>query len=112
MDPQQITREGEAAIGAAASTDALAQVETEWLGKRSVLAQAHRSVGALDPAARKEAGRQLQEVRATLEARLATRRAGLQPGERPPPWWRIGSDRPEVIPAGSRRRCPGVTSTW
>jgi phenylalanyl-tRNA synthetase alpha chain len=99
MDSEQITREGEAAIGAAASTDALAQVETEWLGKRSVLAQAHRSVGALDPEARKEAGRQLQVVRATLEAGLAARRHELAAAERAAALVSDRLDLTEVIPA-------------
>ena len=91
IDPEQITREGEAAIAAAASTDALALVETEWLGKRSVLARAHRSVGTLDPEERKEAGRRLQGVRATLEA--GWRPAGPSwPGRNvPPPWSRTAS---------------------
>jgi phenylalanyl-tRNA synthetase alpha chain len=102
MDPEQITREGEAAIGAAASTDALAQVETEWLGKRSVLAQAHRSVGALDPEARKEAGRQLQVVRATLEAGLAARRHELAAAERGAALVSDRLDLTEVIPAQVR----------
>jgi phenylalanyl-tRNA synthetase alpha chain len=99
MDPEQITGEGEAAIGAAASTDALAVVETEWLGKRSVLAQAHRSVGGLDPEARKEAGRQLQVVRATLEAALASRRSELAATERAAALVSDRLDLTEVIPA-------------
>jgi phenylalanyl-tRNA synthetase alpha chain len=99
MDPEQITGEGETAIGAAASTNALAVVETEWLGKRSVLAQAHRSVGGLDPEARKEAGRQLQVVRATLEAALASRRSELAAKERAAALVSDRLDLTEVIPA-------------
>jgi phenylalanyl-tRNA synthetase alpha chain len=99
IDPEQITREGEAAIGAATSTDALALIETEWLGKRSVLAQAHRSVGALDPEARKEAGRQLQVVRATLEAALSSHRRQLAAVERAATLVSDRLDLTEVIPA-------------
>jgi phenylalanyl-tRNA synthetase alpha chain len=99
IDPEQITREGEAAIGVATSTDALALIETEWLGKRSVLAQAHRSVGALDPEARKEAGRQLQVVRATLEAALSSRRRQLAAVERAATLVSDRLDLTEVIPA-------------
>ena len=56
---EQIVEAGEAAIAAAASTDALAQVETDLFGKRSALSGAHRSLGSLDPDARKEAGRRV-----------------------------------------------------
>ena len=98
IDPEQITREGEAAIAAAASTDDLASVETEWLGKRSVLARAHRSVGALDPEERKEAGRRLQGVRTTLEARLAARRSELAGSERAAALVSDRLDLTEVIP--------------
>jgi phenylalanyl-tRNA synthetase alpha chain len=98
IDPEQITREGEAAIAAASSTDDLASVETEWLGKRSVLARAHRSVGALDPEERKEAGRRLQGVRTTLEARLAARRTELAGSERAAALVSDRLDLTEVIP--------------
>ncbi len=98
IDPEQITREGVAAIAGAASTDALASVETEWLGKRSVLARAHRSVGALDPEERKEAGRRLQGVRTTLEARLAARRTELAGSERAAALVSDRLDLTEVIP--------------
>jgi phenylalanyl-tRNA synthetase alpha chain len=87
------------AIGAAASTDALALVETEWLGKRSILAQAHRSLGSLDPEARKEMGRQLQDVRVTLEAAIAARRSDLAQRERAAALVADRLDLTEVIPA-------------
>jgi phenylalanyl-tRNA synthetase alpha chain len=98
IDPEQITREGDAAIAAATSTDDLALVETEWLGKRSVLARAHRSVGALDPEERKEAGRRLQGVRTTLEAWLAARRSELAGSERAAALVSDRLDLTEVIP--------------
>src|SRR3984885_3861398 len=98
IDPEQITREGEAAIAAAASTDAVAAVDTEWLGKRSVLARAHRSVGALDPEQRKEAGRRLQSVRAALEAQLEARRTELAGAERSAALVSDRLDLTEVIP--------------
>ncbi len=81
-DIEQLLHDGAAAIAAAASTDALAQVETELFGKRSALSGAHRSLGSLEPEQRKEAGRRLHEVRAALEAQLATRRTALADAER------------------------------
>jgi phenylalanyl-tRNA synthetase alpha chain len=98
IDPEQITREGEAAIAAAASTDDLALVETELLGKRSTLARAHRSLGVLHPEERKEAGRRLQGVRTTLEARLAARRTELAESERAAALISDRLDLTEVIP--------------
>ena len=93
LDIEGIAGDGERAIAAADSTESLAQVETEYLGKRSALTRAHRTLGGLDPDARKEAGRQLNEVRARLESLLATRAA--------PSWPR---------PNG-RRRCTRTVST-
>src|SRR3984957_13500101 len=77
-----IVRQGTAAIGAATTTDALAQVEIELFGKRSILANAHRSLGALDPDQRKEEGRRLHEARAALEGLLGARRTALAEAER------------------------------
>jgi phenylalanyl-tRNA synthetase alpha chain len=82
LDVAALAADGAATIAAAATVDALAQVETDLLGKRSALAGAHRTLGGLDPEARKEAGRQLHEVRAALEAQLAARRDELGAGER------------------------------
>ena len=68
LDIDGLARAAEEAITAAPSTDALARVETEFLGKRSDLTRAHRALGGLSPEARREAGRRLNEVRARLEA--------------------------------------------
>jgi phenylalanyl-tRNA synthetase alpha chain len=95
---EQIVHDGAAAIAAATATDALAQVETELFGKRSALSGAHRSVGSLEPEARKEAGRRLHEARGTLEALLATRRAELALAERADLLVSDRLDLTEVIP--------------
>ena len=97
-----LAADGAAAIAAAASVDALAQVETDLLGKRSALAGAHRSLGGLDPEARKEAGRQLHEVRSGLEAQLAVRRGELAAVERAALLVADRLDLTEVIPAQVR----------
>jgi phenylalanyl-tRNA synthetase alpha chain len=97
-DIEQIVKDGGTAIEAAASTDALAQVETELFGKRSALSGAHRSVGSLEPEARKEAGRQLHEARAALEAQLAARRVVLAESERAALLLSDRLDLTEVIP--------------
>jgi len=97
-DIEQIVKDGAAAIEGAASTDLLAQVETELFGKRSALTGAHRALGSLDPDSRKEAGRLLHEARATLEALVAARRAALAASERAELLVADRLDLTEVIP--------------
>ena len=97
-DIEQIVSNGAAAIEAAPTTDALAQVETELFGKRSALTGAHRSLGSLDPDRRKEAGRQLHEARSTLDALVAARRAALAAKERVELLAADRLDLTEVIP--------------
>ncbi len=99
LDIDRIARDGERAIAGAASTDALAQVENEFLGKRSPLTRAHRTLGGLDPEARREAGRRLNEVRDQLESRLALRRSELAEAERAEALRADRLDLTEVIPA-------------
>jgi phenylalanyl-tRNA synthetase alpha chain len=102
LDVKGIATGGAAAIADAATSEALAQVESEYLGKRSVLTQAHRALGRLDPEARKEVGRQLHEVRAELEAQLAARHAQLAEVERAAYLVADRLDLTEVIPANVR----------
>jgi phenylalanyl-tRNA synthetase alpha chain len=99
LDIEAIAGDGERAIAAAASTDALTEVESELLGKRSVLTRAHRTLGALGPEERKEAGRRLNEVRARLEAQAAARRAELAQAERDEALRADRLDLTEVIPS-------------
>jgi phenylalanyl-tRNA synthetase alpha chain len=102
LDIDGLARAAEQAIAAAASTDALARVETEYLGKRSDLTRAHRALGGLDPEARREAGRRLNEVRTRLEGQLAGRREQLAEGERSAALAADRLDLTEVIPAQVR----------
>jgi phenylalanyl-tRNA synthetase alpha chain len=102
LDIEAIAGDGERAIAAAASTDELALVETEYLGKKSSLTRAHRMLGGLDPEARKEAGRRLNEVRVRLEVQLAARRAELAESERAAALQADRLDLTEVIPAQVR----------
>ena len=99
LDIEAIAGDGDRAIAGAASTDALAQVETEYLGKRSALIRAHRTLGGLDPDARKEAGRRINEVQTRLKATLAARRAELAEAEHAEALHADRLDLTEVIPA-------------
>ncbi len=72
----------ERALRAAETTAELAEAETSALGKRSALAGAHRSLGALDEEDRRRVGRELHELRGRMEALAAELRRGLHERER------------------------------
>lgn len=98
IDIDRIAGEGARAIDDASSTDALAFVETDLLGKRSVLTRAHRTLGRLEPEARKEAGRRINEIKLHFEERLAARRTELARTERAAVLEQDRLDLTEVIP--------------
>jgi phenylalanyl-tRNA synthetase alpha chain len=66
------------AIAAAADLDALKRARLEHAGDRSPLALANREIGALPPAARKDAGRRVGAARAQVQQALAARQAELE----------------------------------
>jgi phenylalanyl-tRNA synthetase alpha chain len=76
-DLDAIRDQAVAAIGDARTTEDIRQVTAEVSGKKSPLAQASRRMGALDPEARRELGKQLHEVRSTIEALLEARRSEI-----------------------------------
>lgn len=78
LSPEEVQRSTDAALGAIAAAqdlDALKDVRIAHTGDRSPLALANREIGALPPAARKEAGQRVGrargQVREALQARLA-----------------------------------------
>jgi phenylalanyl-tRNA synthetase alpha chain len=99
IDIDGIAEAGARSIDGAPSTDALAELETELLGKRSVLTRAHRALGRLEPEARKDAGRRINEVRSGLEERLGSRRMELAEIERADALSTDRLDLTEVIPS-------------
>ena len=76
-DIDALVAEAGAAIDAAASVEEIRAVTVAVTGKRSPLARAQRSLGALDEDARRERGRRINEGRATVESRLEARRTAL-----------------------------------
>jgi phenylalanyl-tRNA synthetase alpha chain len=66
------------AIAAAADLDALKRARLDHAGDRSPLALANREIGALPPAARKEAGRRVGAARGRVQQALAARQAELE----------------------------------
>jgi phenylalanyl-tRNA synthetase alpha chain len=71
-----------AAVADAANLDALAAVDAELLGKRSVLATVRSQLGGMEPDQRKVVGRRVHEVRTEVERLIAERRSVLAAGAR------------------------------
>jgi phenylalanyl-tRNA synthetase alpha chain len=76
-DIAELVSQAETTIKEATSSAALDEVRTALLGKKSALAQTQRALSSLDPEARKERGKQLQEARQAIEQQLADRRASF-----------------------------------
>ena len=77
-----VVAEAERDVPAAASLDALHELEVALTGKRSVLTLAKRELADLDDGQRREAGRRLNETRQRVEGLLADRRSALAAAER------------------------------
>ncbi|MGA7834356.1 MAG: phenylalanine--tRNA ligase subunit alpha [Acidimicrobiales bacterium] len=67
-----------AAIDALTSLDELRDAEATLTGKRSLFATLQKSIGSLEPEARKNAGAELQEARRVVVAALDERRKSLE----------------------------------
>lgn len=81
VDVEALVHQAEEAAAAAASTEEIREVSVRWVGKKSALAQAGRSLGELEPEDRRQLGQQLQAARATVEALIEQRRAEIQDEE-------------------------------
>ncbi len=65
-------------VEAAETLEELAGLEAEAIGKRSLVAQARRELGTLDPDARRVVGRQIQETADEMARVLTARRTVLE----------------------------------
>ena len=72
----------EAGVADAVDLDALAVVDTELLGRKSVLATVRSRLADMDPDDRKVVGRRVNEVRTEVERLISERRAELAVGAR------------------------------
>jgi phenylalanyl-tRNA synthetase alpha chain len=77
-DLAQLRTEAEAAVGAAGSAADLEELRVRYLGRKSELTRALRSIGELPPEQRGPVGKQANEVRQALEALLERRTAELE----------------------------------
>jgi phenylalanyl-tRNA synthetase alpha chain len=96
-DLQQLRAEAEAAIGAAGSASELEELRVRYLGRKSQVTQALRSIGELPPEQRGRMGKEANEVRRALEALLGERSAQLEASELDR---RLAEDRVDVTLPG------------
>ena len=80
-DLQQLRADAEAAIGAAGSASELEELRVRYLGRKSQLTHALRSIGELPPEQRGPVGREANEVRRALEGLVERRAAELEASE-------------------------------
>jgi phenylalanyl-tRNA synthetase alpha chain len=80
-DLQQLRVDAEAAIGAVGSASELEELRVRYLGRKSQLTQALRSIGELPPEQRGPVGKEANEVRRTLEGLVERRAAELEASE-------------------------------
>ncbi|QSB16994.1 phenylalanine--tRNA ligase subunit alpha [Natronosporangium hydrolyticum] len=81
LDPaalDQAVTAAEKAFAAAADPDALAAIRHQHLGDRAPVSLARREIGALPPAAKSEAGKRVNAVRAAIQAAYDSRLGQLR----------------------------------
>ena len=74
---EQAAAGAEERLAAAAALDAVAGIERELLGRRSLFIEAKRQLGGLDPGERASVGRRLNDARSRVEAAVAAARERL-----------------------------------
>jgi phenylalanyl-tRNA synthetase alpha chain len=80
-DLADLRTEAEAAIGAAGSAAELEELRVRYLGRKSELTQALRSIGELPPEQRGAVGKEANEVHRALESLLERRTAEVEASE-------------------------------
>jgi phenylalanyl-tRNA synthetase alpha chain len=100
----QLRTEAESAIGAAGSAAELEELRVRYLGRKSELTAALRSIGELPPEQRGAVGKQANEVRRALETLLERRTGELEAEELDR---RLAEDRIDVTLPGDPPQPPG-----
>ena len=78
---EAMVADAEAAFAAATTTADLKAARLAHVGEKSPIALANREIGALPPAARKDAGQRMGRARGQLNAALAARQADVESAE-------------------------------
>jgi phenylalanyl-tRNA synthetase alpha chain len=97
---EQISSRALAAIAATANTAALEEQRVHLLGKKGELTQLLKTLGQLEPDARRARGAQINAVKEQIEQALAERRAAL---EQQALSARLASERVDVTQPGRRQ---------
>ena len=74
----QLVQQAAADFGAAADGAQLEQAKARYLGKAGSLTERLKSLGKLDPNARREAGAAINAAKVAIENALEARRSGLR----------------------------------
>ena len=80
-DLENLANEAEEASNAASTLEDLAQVQSQFLGKKSKLVEAKKALGALPPEDRANAGKEINEIKGKIEQLISGRKAVLQESE-------------------------------
>lgn len=81
MNFNELLQDAEREFAAAASLPLLDQAKARYLGKTGVFTEQMKSLGALAPEARKEAGARINEAKQQVESLLKARREAMQAAE-------------------------------
>ena len=77
-DLENLANEAEEASNAASTLEGLAQVQAQFLGKKSKLVKAKKALGTLPAEDRANAGKEINEIKGQIEQLISGRKAVLQ----------------------------------
>ena len=80
-DLENLANEAEEASNAASTLEGLAQVQAQFLGKKSKLVKAKKALGTLPAEDRANAGKEINEIKGQIEQLISGRKAVLQESE-------------------------------
>ena len=80
-DLENLANEAEEASNAASTLEGLAQVQAQFLGKKSKLVKAKKALGTLPAEGRANAGKEINRIKGQIEQLISGRKAVLQESE-------------------------------
>jgi phenylalanyl-tRNA synthetase alpha chain len=111
-EAEAIAADGTAAVRGATTSEDLASLDADLLGKRSRFTSLKASLRDLSPEGRREAGAALQQARALVEAAVEERRAALVAAERDARLDAERMDLTEHLGKASTGHLHPITHTW
>jgi phenylalanyl-tRNA synthetase alpha chain len=104
-DLQELVRSADTDVTASSDLAELDHIRVRYLGKKGLLTERLKALGALAPEARRSAGQAINEAKSEVLARLQTRRAEL---ERADTEARLQSEAVDVTLPGRHVNCGGL----